>query len=106
METDGLLATVFPDGLDNDGADGGCAEGDDEGSGELAVKLDGLCTVLFVDTGGAAVVGGGATETAGCGAGGGTGIFRQGCSISMLGPGTSEQRVNEVTMPNIGRPPK
>ena len=34
------------------------------------------------------------------------GIFKQDGSISMLGPGTSEQRINEVTMPNIGRPLK
>jgi hypothetical protein len=38
---------IFPNGLDNDGADDG-GEG-----GELAVRLVGLCTVLF-----AVVVGG------------------------------------------------
>ncbi|MFL6506914.1 MAG: hypothetical protein ACJ704_03135, partial [Nitrososphaeraceae archaeon] len=37
----GLVVIIFPDGLDNDGADDG-GEG-----GELAVRLVGLCTVLF-----------------------------------------------------------
>jgi len=55
---------------------------------------------------GAAVVGGsdGAVETAGGVAG--IGIFKQGVGISILGPGTSEQRINDVTIPYIGRPPK
>jgi hypothetical protein len=99
----GLLVVIFA------GGDGG----------ELPVKLARLCTVLFAEIAGGAEAGeggetgaavgggtGGAAEADGSEAGGGIGIFKQGVGISMLEPGTSEQRINEVPMPNIGRPQK
>jgi hypothetical protein len=104
-----LIVVKLPGAFDTDGG----TDFSICGGGEVAW----FCTVLFAGVVRGAEDGGetelvmagdddGDTARVGWGAGGGICIFRQGCRISILGPGTSEQRENEVTMPNIGRPPK